>query len=280
MPTIEDACNNNLLRPPKILLVGSYASGKSSLAFTLGAEAEVLDMDGNVRPPLSVVDQFSSARKLVEWNQLIDKDAMNPDSWETFKARVVAIHNSIISKSYKKKAVILDSFTTMGESAMRMIRKQKRKLMDPSQPTQPEWGLAFNEVQFILSMIRTWPIIVIMNCHEMVITEEDKDESGNSVTKTTRQILGIGRKLPATLGAYFSEIWYMKLVIGAGNSVAYKIQTRSNGSVVARSGLAIADMTDTKIGMKAILKSGGFDTDSISLVPAPVKPLTPLKGGE
>lgn len=264
MPTIAEALAAGKIKPPKILLYAPPRSGKTTFCTTAGVYGEIIDCDGNIRPAITVKDAFAESRPTIDYFDGQDTDPVNPDSWDKTKKRIIAINNSLAMKTYKKKIVVLDSLTTMGDAALRYVRKNSKTLASGKQPTQPEWGLALGELEYVLSLIRGWPITVVVNAHDLIYTDTEPvfGPSGSVVGHQEvqkRQILCIGAKLPFKIPALFSEIWYLRRVQGGGTSFAYKLQTQSSNNLIAGSGLGIADMTDTNIGLVELLEKHGIE---------------------
>lgn len=279
MATLAEAMKNAEVKPPKVLYYGPPNTGKTCLACTGGQYAELLDIDGNAAPAATLDDSLKSVRNSVKYTNCQDTNPAAPDSMRKVKDRIIVINNEIVSKVYKPKILIIDSLTTLGEAAIRAVRHSKGKLLkSETNTTQQEWGIALNDVEFIISMMKSWPITVILIAHELIYSEEEPVIDANGKIAGTRdvqkkQILCIGSKLPFRIPAYFSEIWYARRMDGAAGMSSYRLQTKASGGLVARSGLGIADMTDVKVGLVQLLTSHGVKLDDPS--PPVTQPATP-----
>lgn len=241
---------NSPLDPPRILFFGPPGSGKTAATLTFGADLELIDLDKGLRSGLSIKDNWTETRGKVEIFPCREANAQKPEAFLKAKNKLMDVCNQVASKTYKYKVLALDSLTELGEAALRYVRANSGTLTNGKNTTLQEWGLAINEVQQCLNMLKTVPIPVVVITHELNETEE-------SGAKRTRMWV-IGAKLPDQLGAYFDEIWYARTVPGGGGSVSYTIQTLPTSAVVCRSRMGVPNGTSLSKGLPAILKEVGY----------------------
>ena len=236
------------LTPPKIILFGQPGGWKTTFATSWGSVTEVLDCDGKLHPCLKVQDQWTSERAQVEVTSCLDTDTKVPIAFEKLKQRVFAISDLCGQKKYEKKVLVLDSLTSAGEHAMRkIIPGLARGIVVPL--TQAQWGMAINEVENMLVVLKSLPICVIVVAHEMTQVVDD-------TTKT--RIWALGAKLPDKLPVGFHEIWYSKMLVGAGSDRRPVLQTIGS-NVVATTRGGLPDGWDVRKGLRETLKQIGYE---------------------
>jgi len=237
--------------PPRVLLYGPPGSGKTAGLLTLGADLEIIDIDKGLRSGITLVDKWRDRRLAVEVFPCRESNPMQPAAFLRAKQKLIEVANQVASKTYKYKVLGLDSLTELGEAALRYVRYNSGTLTNGKNTTLQEWGLAINEVQQCLNILRTINIPTVVITHELTETED-------SGAKKIRMWV-IGAKLPDQLGAYFDEIWYARTVPGGGNTVSYTIQTLPVGGAVARSRNQLPNGTRLDEGMHEIFKKIGYE---------------------
>lgn len=234
--------------PPRIILYGPPGTGKTALMLTLGEKLQVIDVDDGLVTGLRLEDKWKKARGEVDVKRFVEDDPKKGVAFSKVKATIYGIADQCRAGTYPFKALGLDSFTAFADYAVRYIKGNAGHL---EQNTQlQEWGMAFQEIENVLTVLRSLPIVVIMTAHEHTY------EVGDG-TKT--EIAIPGRKLPQKVVGYFDEVIRTKVRNVTGGELAYVLQTRSTAGVVARSRRSLPDGTDSEIGMGAVLKLMGYE---------------------
>lgn len=236
------------IKPPKILLYGDVGTGKTAFTLTLGDRLQVLDMDEGTLTGVTLDDKFRSRRLEVDVVSCPDPDPNKATAFGCGKAHVLKVANQAVRKAYPYDAFAIDSLTALADHAVRMVMVNSG--MAGKNPQIQHWGLAFNEIENILTVARSIPGVFILIAHAMNI-----EIDGN----TKKEIAIPGKSLPNKIARYFDEIWFAKVQNKAGGKQAFTIQTKSTASIVARSRLNIPDGIDMSLGLEEILKQGGYE---------------------
>lgn len=262
--------------PPHLILFGPSGVGKTVLSTTLGKGTLLCDFDRGWTSALLVKDGLSSARHQVEIGGPVvdgqpigyhDLPTTKPSGFLTFKSHILAISDSIhAGKQTQVKAVVVDSLSSLFAGAMRSVLYNSGKDWSKCDPSalksfveMQHWGLAFNDVENILTILKSLPIVVVVIAHD----QRDKRPNFTSTGKQEdREIieLGIpGKNMPSKISAMFDEVWYMKVVQREGGKVARVLQTQPDDVVCPKTRLGVKNFTDADPGLPSIFLTIGFD---------------------
>lgn len=237
MPQVKDL----IVKAPKILIYGAPGTGKTALALTLGEYCYYLDADDGLITGLKFNDNFTVRRHAVEFVDCVDHEPTKARGFKRICDVVQDIERQIHAKTFKYKAIVLDSLTAVCEASMRAtLYPQVDK-----KPTLPDWGDAIRNVELLLNRLRSLPIVVVFLAHEMT---EQVDQLSQV------RLSAIGQKLPPKIPAYFDEFWYSKI-----SGQKYVLQTRGTSSIPARSRRSVPNMIEQNLGMVEILKQSGYE---------------------
>lgn len=246
--------------PPKVLLYGTYGTGKSALTMTLGQRLEMLDLNNGLRTGLTLKDAHTTARQSIEVTQFIDKDP-RMTLYGNLKMKVLDISNRCTARTYPYQAVGIDCLTDLSSMALRYVmgNSGKRDQFDGKSgapaPEIQHWGAMFNEITSLLLIIKSLPIAVVLIAH-------DQRDQIDGVPFTE---IGIsGKNMPNQVASYFDEVWYTRARPAAGGRMAYTVQTLASATITARTRFNVPDGTDQSIGMIEILRKAGYEFPSIA----------------
>jgi hypothetical protein len=237
------------MTPPKLLLLGDPGTGKTALACTLGAHAQVLDLDNGLRTALTLKDSFYDARTSIDVLSCAETDASKALAFQRTRAYLQDIQRASAAGKWPFKALVLDSWTALAEASVRHIMAASGKL--GAQPQIQQWGMAFLELENILAILKALPCLTIVIAH-LQRSEED------GVMKAT--IASPGQKLPAKIPMYFDEIWVTRPVTQAGKT-SYTLQTKASAGCIARSRCNLPDGSDVGLGLPELLRRAGYDIE-------------------
>jgi hypothetical protein len=239
-------------KPPKILLYGEVGAGKTALGLTLGENCQVIDMDDGLKTGLTLKDDWLETRKKVDVKQYFETDpAKKAEAFTKMKQYVYSIPQEIQAKRYPFQALLLDSLTTFGDSAVAYVMANSGKI--GQNPEIQHWGLAFTEIKNVLAVLRTLPIVVVLIAHE-----QSKTTGKGQDAETKLEIAIPGKNLPSQICRYFDELWYLKAVPVQQGKRQYVLKTISDAFLTARSRSQLPDRTDTKVGMWELIKLLGY----------------------
>jgi len=230
------------VKPPKILLMGTFGTAKTVTAASLGELAIMINMDDNLTSAKTFKDQFHDARQKMEVLDCVDDDPTAPYAFDKARNYIKSLHKEAKEGKMKQKVMIVDGYTNLADAAVRKVLKESGKL--GQMPSQPNWGQAFLLIEEVLLDIKTMKVPVILIAHLRRV--EDSDASHYEIGTP-------GQKLPQKIPTYFSEVWAMKAV-GTTAEPKFVIQTVSDGLFNCRTSAQLKNDTDSIIGMVEIFK--------------------------
>lgn len=235
-------------KPPKILLYGPAGGGKTALALTLGADAQILDLDDGIMTGITLQDKYTEERKKVELKQFLEPEiATKALAYNQFKTYIFGLQGEIAKGKFPYKALIIDSLTSLGEACSKFVMGNSGSIM--SAPEIQHWGLIVNEMQNVMGVIKSLPIVVVLLAHDEEKTTgslvgELNPATGKRNPSTAKEVTSIAvptRKLIARIPRFYDEIWYTRTRSKGGKKLEYYLQTRKTGDLIARSRLNLPD---------------------------------------
>jgi len=234
--------------PPKVILYGPPGCGKTGLLLTLGSRLQVLDTDNGLRTAFGMQDKWRPQRLAVDAVQFLEEEPEKRAlAFRQIKEYIYGLPKKIKLGDFPYEFIGIDSFTTFAKSAISFVMGNSGKLGQA--PEIQHWGLAFIEVNNVLSVLRALPIGVILCVHEMI----------NTVNKEEKVTLAIpGKNLPGEVASYFDEVWYMRKRAIGQNKFRHIIQTTSDEAIMARSRSEVPNETDISCGLLEIFTKLGY----------------------
>jgi len=231
-------------KKPKILIYGKAGVGKTAFTLTLGEQLQTLDLDDGVNTGQSLQDEFKSERLKVDIVQCLEESPVKSVGFGKAKAQLMKVANSCNKGDYAFKWLGIDSYTGLADAAVRFVLSNSG-VLGKGPPKIQHWGLAFNELEGFLAILRSLPIGVVMVCHEQTTYIDEVAHI---------EIATPGQKLQAKIPRFFDEVWYMKMKHMSQNKTARVLQTQPTPSILARSRSCLENETDTSVGFVEILK--------------------------
>ena len=186
----------------KLLLVGDSGSGKTSALAALanaGKNLRILDYDDG----LDILPDLLTPEAVKRVSYVTLKDSIGKA--DAFRKGVNLISNwkdgdedfGSVKTWTKDDVLVIDSLTLMGEAALRgaLVFNNKKPT---EQPTQPEWGTAARDVQYIIQYITGSEV----PCNVVVTTHMQYMEGDLGISKSYPT--SVGSKLATKLGRYFN----------------------------------------------------------------------------
>lgn len=233
---------------PKILIYGPPGTGKTALALTMGANAQVVDLDDGLRTGVTLKDNFTDARRAVDVKRYIEAAPHQRASvFKQAKECLYDISNQINQKKYPFDALIIDCLSSFAGAAVAQIMYNSGQI--GAAPQLQHWGLAFIEITNVIAVVRAMPIPVVLLAHDQQKGDADDEKTSIGIP---------GRNMPSMIARYFDEVWYMRVKELGGGKVDYVIQTKSTSKITCRTRSNIPDMTSTSCGMWELIKRCGY----------------------
>lgn len=238
---------------PTICVYGPPMSAKTTLV-SQASGGYLMDYDNGMLSAALVKDRFSPLRHQIEFDRYLDKKASNPIAFMKGKEKIINIANLVWKGKFDYDALIIDSLTGLCRACERMILHNTGHV----RLSQPDWGMVVSELEQILNLLSTLPILVLVTAHEDVY----------QVGETTKiRPYASGQKIPNILPAFFDEIWHAQARPVGPDKFQYTIVGRGTNVRTARtrSGMvkpmvhASEPSLETDLGLKGLLKKMGHE---------------------
>lgn len=254
------------VRYPKILIYGPPGCGKTALALTLGAEAQMIDLDDGLMTGMMLKDQHTAARQSVDVIQFLEVEPEKALVYHKVKSYLYDIINRANRGQWPFKYLIIDSLTMLAMASIRSVLYAS-SILGKKNPEIQHWGMAIGDIQQILVTLRAAPFTVIVLAHDQTKTIKVGEKEENYT-----ELAIFGKNLPSQVGAAFDELWYMiPRPVGQGKN-RYLLKTMATDVVTAKSRSSLPDETDTNLGLKPIIDKLGYKLKEAQPLPTP--PLT------
>jgi AAA domain len=256
---MANAAKLALETPVRAMLVGYPGAGKTGALAPLvdaGFKLRVLDFDGNMEPVFSFVkdpaklanvdiialeDKLRNGQKFLEASDIMINSAFKRgldmmDEWKYKEADGIEVNLGRSRDWSQDTIVVLDSLTSMGQSAFRRVQALLNKT--PVNTTQAVWGIAQSEqenfIDRLTSKVNRFHVIVM--AHLVMIGPKDIEKDDSDLTKDlkerTAQLVptrlfpsALGMKLPPKIGGHFSTLLRVEPKYSAGGQVKRIIRT-------------------------------------------------------
>jgi len=238
---------HSLGRPPHIVIYGAAGTGKTALA-AQARNAYCMDFDAGLMTAVNLKDKFYNLRQNLEFDTYQDNDVMNPSAWIRAKTKVLEIQNQVFKKEWPYEALIVDSLSGLSRTVQTQIMKACGRPMQ--KPQLQDYGLMFSEIENILQVITTLPILVIICTHEYSLNVGDE---------TYIKPRAIGRKLPAGIAPLFDEVWWSEIRRRGIRDVDYLISWKPTKyrETRTRSG-HLVELKHNEVGLEGVLAEIGY----------------------
>jgi hypothetical protein len=233
------------MKAPKILLYGSFGSGKTAFVATGGEAVDIVDLDEGLRSALTYNDKWTEQRKIAAGNavECYESDPKRAIAFNKARAYISGVVDQCSKGTYERKVLVIDSLTTLSEYAMRSILAANSML--GKQPQIQHWGIRDIFFKNLLIELKALPVAVIVIAHQ----QTEFAEGDNSTICPAIA----GKSLPPILHSQFDEILYARTRTVAQSKVEYIIENKSNRGVIVRTRSNFENFFNMNRGLKEFL---------------------------
>jgi hypothetical protein len=213
MPTNEDIKIDKV----KVLVYGPSGTYKTPFACTF-PNPYIFDIDNGI------LSARLSGRPFT-YDTYIDKDLKQPTAARNMEKKV-----SEFQRDCPYDTIVVDSLTTMAEIGMNQVLKTNMRA--GGVPQQQDWLQQMNWIKNMVVTLLATGKNVVFTAHEQI----DKDELTGIISKLPLVTGKLAQRLPI----YFDEIYHSE-ASRKGKDVSYRLLTKGNTLLMARSKLGIMD---------------------------------------
>jgi hypothetical protein len=215
-----------------------------------------------MRTALTLNDKFTPLRKSVEFDEYWDEDVLCPAKYLEAKKKLLEIAHLANSGGWNKDCVVLDSLTGLCRAVQLYIMSLGSKSgsgYSLGVPQIQHYGLMVNEVESILTILRSMKCLVLATAHEMLI-EVDDDSNPNKPPEIFTYILSATKphgvnKIPWL----FDEVLHTSTrPAGQGKNI-YMLTGQRTRTIVARTRSGIGDVNFGDEGLYGLLKRMSYE---------------------
>ena len=247
---------------PKILLYGPLGKGKTAFVGQAGSQGIVMDFDAGYRTIATMDDKWTKLRQLTclavrdpdadPPQTFFENDEAKPGAYKAARGYLVSLHSWCFKNPTKRpKLLIVDSFTGLAYAVKSEVLKNSGHEGQP--PTQPEWGVIFNELENYLRLFSGLPCVKILVGHDYVA----ELEGGSSLLK----FLCTGKKFPGHVLGFFDDVFYAKIKKGVGAEITYTLTSKSSAAYDARTRTQFKSDWNMDDGLWPFLEKLGYSSD-------------------
>ena len=247
MPKLKDMKQDE--RGPKIICYGRPGSGKSAFWLTLGSTCLYLDCDCGWRTGKTLKDRWSEERGEVELKECWETDGQKATAFSKTDSLIKTFAAGIKTGKIKERVIVVDSFTSLAEGAMRDVLYTCGRL--GTNPEIQHWGMMFNKILGLVMNLKSLPVAVVLIMHDQINEIDDRNYIDLAIP---------GQKLSPKIKPYFDEIIYAKVKNLAGGKTGYTIQTKSTASLQVRSRSNLPGEFDMNEGAQKLFQLMGYST--------------------
>ncbi len=230
------------LHPPKILLMGTFGTGKTLLATSVGKRGRILDLNNGLLSARTFKDDHTKTRGEIDVKTCWEQDPFKALAFEKVRSYVESMREECYREKNDYDTLIIDGYTDLAEFAVRNVMDANG--MIGKNPQIQHWGLAFQKIKWVLTVLKSLPINLIVIAHTRRVEDEGV---------STYELATPGTKLPAEVPTYFDEIWFMQ-VKGSGAKREFVVRTQPTSLFPAKTRTQVPDNQLASLGMNHFLK--------------------------
>jgi len=227
------------------MLYGPAGTGKTALV-AQAAKSYLFDFDGGMRTALTLKDRFTPLRQAIDFDTYIDSDPMKPSSFVVAKRKLIEIAGLVNAGKWDHDGVILDSLTGLCRSVQLQVVSMGANGNALGVPQIQHYGMMVNEVESILTILRSMKCLVIVTAHEMLV--ETDDDTLIRIMSATRSH-GMN-KIPWL----FDEVWHSYTKALGQGKYSYNVTGQGGRTVMTRTRCGIGELNVGELGLYETLK--------------------------
>jgi hypothetical protein len=235
-------------KPPNILIGGPAGSGKTCLV-AQASGGYLMDFDGHMKDVLPVKDKFSPLRNSIEFDEFVDRIDMVGGTVKLLTSKYLAAKARLLScaeQSYNGKwpfdALIIDSITGLCRAISLHVMACAGNPF--KKPQIQHFGDMINEIESILTIIRSMPVLKLTTAHEMILFGTKDEHIGTRLMSATKPH-GANK-----LAWLFDQVLMAKKRFRGQGKVDYIV----TGKHEIAKGPITDDVVHNEIGLKGVLE--------------------------
>ena len=240
-------------KPPNILIGGSAGSGKTCLV-AQAAGGYLMDWDGHMKNVIQVNDRFSVLRNKIEIGEFVDeividkasKPHLKASKYLEGKAKMLSCAQLSYDGKWPYDAFITDTITGLCRSIQLHVMACTGNPF--KKPQIQDFGSFICELESILTIMRSMPVLKITTAHEMIIF-------GSQDQQITTRLMSATKPHGANKLAWlFDQVLMAKKRFRGGGRVEYIV----TGKHEIAKGPITTDVVHNDIGLSGVLKLMGY----------------------
>lgn len=239
-------------KPPNVLIGGPAGSGKTCLV-AQASRGYLMDWDGHMKTVLQVKDKFSPLRGQIEFDEFVDevtmkdgKPTLKSSRYLDGKSKLLECARLASEGNWPYDALITDTITGLCRSIQ--LHTMSCAGNPFKKPQIQDFGSFINELESILTIIRSMPVLKITTAHEMVIF-------GNADQQISTRLMSATKPHGANKLAWlFDQVLMAKKRFRGQGKVEYIVTGRHE---IAKGPINI-DVVHNEIGLAGILEMLGY----------------------
>jgi len=246
------------MRAPMILIAGQQGCGKTVQLLTYGSKGQLIDLDGGCQSGLRIVDTHTKRRHNIDVQRFVERQSTVATAFGKFEAHIRDIERQVSKGAWPFETLMIDSFTSLAEIAMRDALQANGKLGQKER--LKDWGDAFSVIKRSFFVLRSMQIPVVCTAHMRPLTMTET-VNGKEKQVTTWVVAIPGQTLPPAILSFFDEILFMTLRKKGKNYVPV-IRSMPTSTIPAKTRAGIPNNLELTMSMRKFVAMCDMREDS------------------